>query len=103
MGLTIAKLVAEKRTFTWTYLGEDIPITYRPGVLTLAWDEQDVHVALSQTIVSIDITNGTGKPIKTDADTLVQYLPIPVMKAIAKAIYVDAGLDPTTAETSAGS
>lgn len=103
MGLSVAKLVAETRSFTWHYLGEDVPITYRPGVLTLAWDEQDVHVALSQALVAIDITNGSGKPIKTDADTLLKTLTVPIMRTIAKAIYVDAGLDPTTAETSAAS
>jgi hypothetical protein len=100
MGLTIARLAAETRSFTWHYLGEEVPITYRPGVLTIAWDEQDVHVALAETLVSIDITNGKGKPIATDADSLRSYLPVPIMRTIAKAIYQDAGLDPTTAETS---
>ena len=103
MGLTVAKLAAETRSFVWKHLGEDVPITYRPGVLTLAWDEQDVNVALSQAIVSIDITNGSGKPIKTDPETLIKTLPVPIMRTIAKAIYTDAGVDPTTAETSAGS
>jgi hypothetical protein len=103
MGLTIARLAAEERSFTWKYLDEDVPITYRPGVLTLAWDEQDVHVALSQALVSIDITNGNGKPIKTDAETLKALLPVATMRTIAKAIYQDSALDPTTAETSAGS
>lgn len=100
MGLTVAKLAAQERYFTWHYLGEDVLIRYKPGVLTLAWDEQDVHVALSQTLVSIDITNGAGKPIKTDADTLVKTLTVPTMRIIARAIYEDAGVGPTTAETS---
>ena len=103
MGLTVAKLAAETRSFTWRYAGEEVPITYRPGVLTLAWDEQDVHVALAQTLVSIDITNGKGKPIELDADTLVKTLPVPIMRTIARAIYADAGVDPTTAEISVAS
>ena len=103
MGLTVAKLAAETRSFTWHYAGEDVPITYRPGVLTLAWDEQDVNVALAQALVSIDIVNGSGKPIKTDADTLIKTLTVPIMRTIARAIYADAGVDPTTAETSGAS
>jgi hypothetical protein len=103
MGLTIARLAAETRTFTWKVLDEDVAVTYRPGVLTLAWDEQDVHVALAEALVSVDITNGKGKPIHTDAETLKQYLPVPFMRNLAKAIYQDSTLDPTTAETSAGS
>lgn len=103
MGLTVAKLVAETRSFVWKYAGEDVPITYRPGVLTLAWDEQDVHVALAATLVSLDITNGSGKPIGLDAETLGKTLPVPIMRTIAKAIYTDAGVDPTTAGTSGAS
>lgn len=102
MGLTVAKLVAETRSFTWHYLGEDVPITYRPGVLTVAWNEQDVHLALADTLISIDITNGSGKPIKVDPETLRKTLPIPIMRKIASAIYNDAGVDPTTAGTSGG-
>jgi hypothetical protein len=100
MGLTVAKLASEERSFVWHYLGEDVPIRYRPGVLTLAWDEQDVHVALSETLISIDILNGSGKPIKTDAATLVKTLTVPIMRTIAKAIYEDAGVGPTKAGTS---
>lgn len=103
MPLSIAKLTAETRTFTWKVIGEDVPVTYRPGVLTLAWDEQDVHVALAETLVSLDVTNGTGKPIKLDAESLKKYLPVPFMRKLAKAIYQDSTLDPTTAETSGDS
>lgn len=103
MGLTVAKLVAETRSFVWKYLGEDVPITYRPGVLTVAWNERDVHLALADTLISIDITNGSGKPIKVDAETLRKTLPIPIMRTIASAIYNDAGMDPTTAGTSGAS
>lgn len=100
MGLTIAKLAAEEREFVWHYLGESVPIRYRPGVLTLAWDAQPVNVSLAETLVSIDITNGSGKPIKTDPATLAKTLPIPVMRTIAKAIIDDAGVGPTQAGTS---
>jgi hypothetical protein len=103
MALTVARLAAETRSFVWKYMGEDVPITYKPGVLTLAWDDQDVHVALAETLVSIDIIDGKGKPIALDADTLVKTLTIPIMRTIAKAIYADAGLDPTTAEISVAS
>ena len=102
MGLTIAKLAAETRTFTWHYLGEDVQITYRPGVLTLAWaNGTPVQVALSEALVSIDILDAEGKPIATDVETLSATIPVPVMTKINQAIYDDAAVDPTTAETSA--
>jgi len=104
MGLTIAKLTAGTRSFVWHFAGEDVPITYRPGVLTYDWAENtEIGIALEQALVSIDITNGSGKRIKTDSATLMKSIPIPILKKISQAIYDDAGVDPTTAETSAGS
>ena len=100
MGLSIATLAAETRSFTWQTHGEDVAVTYRPGVLTLAWDAQDVHVALAQTLVSLDVTNEDGTPIGLDADSLVAVLPVPIMRKLAQAIYRDSTVDPTTAETS---
>ena len=103
MGLTIARLAAETRSFTWKVLGEDVAVTYRPGVLTWEWDEQPTHEALAATLISIDITNGTGKPIGVTAASLRKHLPWPFMVRLAKAIYADSSLDPTTAETSGDS
>lgn len=103
MPLSIADLAAETKSFKWKVLGEDLAITYRPGVITYAWDTGAVEEALAQTLVSLDVTNGTGKPIKLDAKSLKEHLPIPFMRNLAKAIYKDANADPTTAETSAGS
>ena len=100
MGLTIAALVAQTRDFTWRFLDEDVAVTYRPGVLTLAWDTQDVNVALAETLVSLDVIGDDGKPIPLDADTLMHVLPVPVMRSLARAIYADASLDPTPAGTS---
>lgn len=103
MGLTTARLAAETRSFTWRVLDEDVAVTYRPGVLTLAWDEQDVHVALAQTLVALDVTDDEGQPIGLDPESLKAVLPVPLMKRLARAIYLDSTVDPTTAETSAGS
>jgi len=101
MGLTVAKLTAETRSFTWHYLDEEVPVTYKPGVLTVTWaNGLPVAQALAQALVSIDITNGDGKPIALDEDTLNATLTQPVMQKIAQAIYDDATVDPTTAETS---
>src|SRR5512140_1132923 len=103
MGLTIAKLAAETRSFIWRYLDEDVAITYRPGVLTLAWaNGTPVQVALSQTLVSIDVLDEKGKPIATDVDTLSATIPVPVMTKINQAIHDDAGVDPTTPPDSGG-
>lgn len=103
MGLTVARLVAETRSFVWHYLGEEIAVTYHPGVLTLAWDSQDVHVALAQTLVELDVIGDDGKPIDLSAESLVTVLPVPVMRKLARAIYEDSTVDPTPAGTSATS
>jgi len=81
-------------------MGEDVAVVYRPGVLTLAWDEQDVHVALAQTLVSLDVTGDDGRPIDLTPESLVAVLPVPIMRQLARALYADSTVDPTTAGTS---
>ena len=101
MSLTIAKLAAERRSFTWHYDGEDVAITYRPAVLTLHWiQEGGPYEAMASAIVTIDIIDGDGKPIALDVETLKATIPFPVCRKINQAIWEDASLDPTTAETS---
>lgn len=103
MGISVANLASETRSFTWKVLGEDVAVTYRPGVITYAWDNGAVEDALAATLVSLDVTNGKGKPIGLDATSLKEHIAIPHMRQLAKAIYRDANVDPTTAETSGGS
>ncbi len=100
MPLTVAKLIAEERPFTWHYLGEDVAVVYRPGVLTVAWDEQALPKALAQALVSIEVIGGDGAQIEPTEEVLEQTLPVPAMRHLAKAIYADASVDPTTAGTS---
>jgi hypothetical protein len=104
MPLTLERLVAGTRTFTWHFLGEDVEVTYRPGVLTYAWlFDGTPHDSLAAAAVSLDITGANGKPIKLDADSLRETLPVHVLRTINQAIWDDARVDPTTAETSGGS
>jgi hypothetical protein len=103
MGLTIARLAAETRTFTWKCLGEEVPITYKPSALTHAWLADFPNVALAACVISLDILNGNGKPIKLDAETLGQTLSVHILREINQAIWDDSAVDPTTAETSGAS
>ena len=104
MSMTVARLAAEKRTFTWHYLGEDVEITYRPGVLTLHWlTEGGPCEGLSAAVVAMDILDAEGKPIALDVETLKATIPFPLCRIINQAIWEDASLDPTTAETSGAS
>lgn len=102
MSLTVAQLAAETRSFVWHYI-EDIAVTYRPGVLTLAWNALEVKDALAATLVALDVLDDKGEPIALDAATLGRTLPVPVMRKLAQAIYDDSALDPTPAGTSGGS
>ena len=103
MPLTIARLAAETRTFTWHFLGEDVGITYRPNVLTYDWLTTVPHVALAATIVSLDVIGANGKPIALDEDSLRTTLSMNVLREINQAIWDDSRVDPTTAETSGDS
>lgn len=103
MSLTVAKLAAERRSFTWHYDGEDVAITYRPSTLTFQMLESEIFDGLHAQLVTIDILDDEGKPIALDADALRSVLPLPVARAIVKAIWDDAGPDPTTAGASGAS
>jgi len=100
MSLTIAALAAETRSFVWKCLGEDVPITYKPNALTHSWLVDSPDEALAACIVSLDILNGSGKPIKLDAETLGKTLSVHVIREINQAIWDDSAVDPTKAGSS---
>jgi hypothetical protein len=103
MSLTVAALAAETRSFVWKCLGEDVPITYKPGALTHSWLVDSPSAALAACIVTLDILNGNGKPIKLDTETLERTLSVHVLREINQAIWDDSAVDPTKAGSSGAS
>ena len=105
MGLTIARLAAETRSFVWKCMGEDVAITYRPNALTHAWlsPSEGPAQSLAGCIVALDILDDKGKPIPLDAKSLGETLGTPILRSINQAIWDDSAVDPTKEPSSGDS
>ena len=99
MPLTIAALAARKATLTFTYAGDEVNLTYHPGLYTRAFGEKDGMDALSEILVTWDVLGEDGAPYPTTIEALAK-LDMGFLRAVMGQITMDVHLGPTSAGTS---
>ena len=100
MPLSVATLQAEKREFDLPYAGENVHITYRPGLITPEGDALPYGEWIAKVIVAWDLEGSDGEAYPLDVDD-VRKLPDSFLLAVTKGVLTNARLDPTTSATSA--
>lgn len=97
--LTLERIQAETRETTVTYLGDELHLTYRPGVVTPANDVLPAAAWIPLAVVAWDLT-ADREPYPIDAEHIAK-LPDAFLLEIAKQVIRHAALDPFTNGTSA--
>lgn len=100
MPLNVATLQAEKREFDLPFAGEQVHITYRPGLITPEGDALPYAEWVAKVIVAWDIEGVDGEVFPLDHDA-IRTLPDSFLLAVTKGVLTNARLDPTTSKTSA--
>lgn len=100
MPIKLSKIGAKTRKTTATYDGDEVALTYRPGAFTPrvearlseAQEEgrvsQEVAAVLADVLVSWDVLDEDGKPLKPTAELLMDF-PIDFLVGVTEAIGED--------------
>lgn len=100
MPLNVATLQSQTREFDLPYLGEQLHVEYRPGLITPSGDALAMADWIPTVVTSWDLVGLDGTVVPLDPDAL-RALPDNFLRAVTEGVLRNSRLDPTTSGSSA--